>query len=1137
MKIKNAVCYSFFLNDEGSLAHLRLIGPLGQSGINIINGIENDQIIIDRVLEGDIVIIQRNFPREFNDYEKIMEIAHKEKKPVVFDLDDLLFCLPENHLERQSTVYATSLLPMYQLLLEADFVSVATPKLRDTIINYNDNVVVLPNYFDDNLWRLKPPVLKRLEHEVLTIGYMGGNSHIPDIDYITPVILDLIIRYPRKIRFHFFGMQPPIKVASLTQAQWSPAPTYRYKDFATIFQTQTADIFIAPLIDNLFNKCKSPIKFFEYSALGVPGVFSRLEPYTDVITHGHNGLLASSLDEWTNCLIQLIEDEELRFSIAKNAQETIRSNWLLSQNAFRWKETFQSAFDIPSKYKKQDNNGKINIVKSINPQIFVTFNKKEAAIQSLRLQVADRTRQLERTSQDLNEILISKTWKFAVLLRKIRVKLLPPGSWLERPIRLIFRILRSWRNEGWHLFKVKSRRISFAKLFKMNLGDTSTKGTKSFEIPEVELPVPPKLCRCSIDIIVCVHNALDDVKLCLSSVIQNTDQPYNLIIINDGSSEETTAFLDIFANQYNNIKLVNNEIANGYTRAANQGLHISTSDLVILLNSDTVVSKDWANRMAVAMFSREKTGLVGPLSNTASWQSIPDISVDGDWSPNPLPEGMSIQKMADSIAKYSGQIYPNVPLLNGFCWMFNREVINDIGYLDEENFGEGYGEEDDYILRARKAGWKIAWADDVYVYHAQSRSFSHERRKKLSQRALKTLFMKYDQAMIAQDCNVMLQDRVLNGIRVRSKVLFEREEFIRNGLEQFRGKRVLFILPISGPGGGGNVVIADGMAMLEMGVDVGLFNLISNRESFLRSYPNLKIPVIFGNRGDIVSLASQYDAVIATIHTTVEWLEPIQQKDGYPVRGYYIQGFEALMYEENTYGYNNAIDSYSLFPDLVRFTKTQWVYDQVLENTGKICHIIGISNNIDLFRPRYPLLPSNNKDLTRIGGMVRAGSHYRSPVLTMNVFRRIAREYGQRVQVIIFGVDPHNLDSMNVPKDFNFWSAGVINQKQMANLLNNLDIFVDFSSHQAMGLTALEAMACGCAVIVPANGGAVEFVENGENGLVVDTSSEEDCYQELKRLIDQDDLRKKIQQRAIVDVCRFHSEGTAYRILNALFQK
>ena len=155
------------------------------------------------------------------------------------------------------------------------------------------------------------------------------------------------------------------------------------------------------------------------------------------------------------------------------------------------------------------------------------------------------------------------------------------------------------------------------------------------EIQEVEFPVLPKPCRLSLDIIVCVHNALDDVERCLSSLMENTSQPYNLIIINDGSDEKTSDFLRVFANKYSNSKLIKNEIAIGYTRAANQGLHISTSDLVILINSDTVVSKEWSDRMAAAILSGKNIGIVGPLSNTASWQSVPDISEGGDWSPIP----------------------------------------------------------------------------------------------------------------------------------------------------------------------------------------------------------------------------------------------------------------------------------------------------------------------------------------------------------------------------------------------------------------------------------------------------------------------------------------------------------------------
>jgi glycosyltransferase involved in cell wall biosynthesis len=415
MKIKSAVCYSLYLNDEALLAYVRLIGPLRRSGINIINGIENDQININRVSEGDIVIIQREFPKQFDNYKKIIELARKEGKPVVFDLDDPLFYLPENHPDRQSALCTASLLPMFQALMEADIVSVSTPKLREVLAKYNDNVVVLPNYFDDDLWRLNPPVLKNSSSEMLTIGYMGSYPHKPDLEYIAPVLLDLIKRYPEKLRFYFWGVQPPAQLEFLPQVEWTPWDSKSYKDFAEFFQTQSADIFIAPLVDNLFNRCKSPIKYFDYSALGAPGVYSRLDPYEDIVTHGHDGLLASSLDEWADCLIQLVENDELRFQLATNAQETIRKNWLFSQNAFRREETFQSALDIISSNREQSN-VMVSILKSINIQLFETFNKKETE----QLRAEDKARQAEAV---LKDVCSSHSWRWTAPLRWIVARL------------------------------------------------------------------------------------------------------------------------------------------------------------------------------------------------------------------------------------------------------------------------------------------------------------------------------------------------------------------------------------------------------------------------------------------------------------------------------------------------------------------------------------------------------------------------------------------------------------------------------------------------------------------------------------------------------------------------------------------
>ena len=432
MKIKNAVCYSLPLKEESVLAYVRLIDPLRRLGINIVNGIENNEIIIGRVSEGDIIIIQREFPRTIDSYNDIIKLARKEGKPVVFDLDDLLFYLPEDHPDRQIAVYyGPSLLPMFQALMEADLVIVSTLKLRDVLADYNDNVVVLPNYFDDNLWRLAPPVLKNSSREMLTIGYVGTYTHKPDVEYITPVLLDLIKRYPQKILLNFWGLQPPAQLESLPQVKRIPWYSPRsYKDYTEFFQTQSVDIFIAPLVDNLFNRCKSPIKFFEYSALGAPGVFSRLDPYADVITHGHNGLLASSLDEWRDCLIQLVENDELRFQLAANAQATIRENWLFSKNAFRREETFQSALDIISSNKKQ-NNAMLSIVKSINLLLFETFNKKEAE----QLRVEEEAQEAEykawHAEAVLNVVYSSCSWRWTAPLR-----------WIAGWLRIIRDLLR-----------------------------------------------------------------------------------------------------------------------------------------------------------------------------------------------------------------------------------------------------------------------------------------------------------------------------------------------------------------------------------------------------------------------------------------------------------------------------------------------------------------------------------------------------------------------------------------------------------------------------------------------------------------------------------------------------------------------
>lgn len=724
----------------------------------------------------------------------------------------------------------------------------------------------------------------------------------------------------------------------------------------------------------------------------------------------------------------------------------------------------------------------------------------------------------------------SRTGRMIGSISSIRRWLIPPSSWR---VRILSGLITPFRSRPKQQAQTVQPEISVASSSdKEPVPLPEEAGGKELEILPVESRPPLQVHQENISIVVCVHNALEDVKICLQSIQEATSAPYELILVDDGSGDETAQFLRSFSSS-NSITLIRNDTARGYTRAANQGILASAGEFVVLLNSDTIVVDHWLDRMAACARVSDRTGVVGPLSNTASYQSIPEYASGGDWAMNPLPPGISVQEMGRIVAESSGRLYPRMPLLNGFCLLVRRKVFEEIGLFDEDNFGAGYGEEDDFNLRARAAGWDLRLADDTYIYHAQSKSYSTEARLQLSDRAGKILRQKHGVELIQRSVEFMEYNRVLEGIRARSRILFDRRNILDRGRQYFSGKRILFVLPIARPGGGGNVVIYEATAMLKMGVEVSIFNLSEYKDQFLQSYPNLNLPVIFGDVVDLALIAMDFDAVIATANYSVEWFLDIPAL-AKPVLGYYVQGFEALMYDSGTPEYQKALDSYTLIPRMQCFTKTQWTQEMVFRHTGGRCQVIGVSVNLDLMRPHPRALPDWPNRPIRIGAMVRPDSPYREPERTMRLLNRAATTFGKAVEIVIFGADMKDPEFQKLPHDFNWSSCGIITTDQTAQVLNDLDIFVDYSSHQAMGLTALEAMANGCAVIVPLEGGAVSFANDHENALVVDTGEFENVWQGLRLLVEDHDLRKKLQRNALTSVCDYFPEKCAFNILNEL---
>ena len=229
--------------------------------------------------------------------------------------------------------------------------------------------------------------------------------------------------------------------------------------------------------------------------------------------------------------------------------------------------------------------------------------------------------------------------------------------------------------------------------------------------------------RPSIEIILCVYNALDDTKRCLNSILSKTTYPYSLTIIDDASAAEVRDYLNAFAAGLNDVRVISHSENLGYSKSTNRGLAEARADWVVLLNSDTVLTTGWLEGLVNCALSDAANAAVGPLSNAAGRQTI---TAANDRSLSGGPEQMAA--LTKQVAK---KLYPQVPVLIGFCTLVSLPALKEIGYLDAINF-PGYQVDWDMSLRLLSAGYKLRIAEDVYVHHGSGVSFGRgEKRDRL----------------------------------------------------------------------------------------------------------------------------------------------------------------------------------------------------------------------------------------------------------------------------------------------------------------------------------------------------------------------------------------------------------------------
>jgi glycosyltransferase involved in cell wall biosynthesis len=508
---------------------LRVLAPARQSGLDVIRGNEWDdgkiRIFPDRVAQGDIVVIQRDFPRHAEGYEQIIAQARTLGKPVVYELDDLLTELPDSHPDAE--FYKIARAATLQAAAEADVVTTTTTPLAGYLKSFNPNVQLLPNFLVDSLWRFAKPTLPASEDQKrpVTIGYLGSHGHKFDLEMIVPALTHLARRYGDRIIFKFWGIAPPQPLAEIAKVELFQPGLVDYAQFANYFSQQECDIFVAPLQNSLFNRCKSSLKFLEYSALAMPSVCSRIDPYAVIVEHTKNGFLASTGEDWEEYLSCLVESPSLRREIGLAAQRTVRENWLLSNHAMEWDRVYRVALDIATnpllspvvKVAREMNRwhgelvGRLAEQKQVSQLFQKQLVEKDEQLKTLSNQLGEKDEQLKTLSNQLSEkeqkiqglesrlteqtlaaqalnerleqsehttlalrtelakIQSSIGWEWLQVAWRTRMRLAPRSGYRERMLSLVVRGARVWRREGIVSLAKKATRKGINKFLRRGL--------------------------------------------------------------------------------------------------------------------------------------------------------------------------------------------------------------------------------------------------------------------------------------------------------------------------------------------------------------------------------------------------------------------------------------------------------------------------------------------------------------------------------------------------------------------------------------------------------------------------------------------------------------------------------------------
>jgi len=218
-----------------------------------------------------------------------------------------------------------------------------------------------------------------------------------------------------------------------------------------------------------------------------------------------------------------------------------------------------------------------------------------------------------------------------------------------------------------------------------------------------------------VSVIILTFNNLDLTRACLDSVLERSDYPnLEVIVVDNASSDGTSAYLEDFARRHPDVRVVLNRENLGFAAGNNVGLSIATGDYLVVLNNDTVVTQGWVMTLLRHFQNDPSLGIVGPVTNNIGNEARIETRYQ------------SIAEMPGEALRYTlanmGKTYP-MRTVAFFCVMFPRSVYELCGPICED-YGLGFFEDDDYCRRVESIGKRVVCAEDVFIHHHLSASFN-----------------------------------------------------------------------------------------------------------------------------------------------------------------------------------------------------------------------------------------------------------------------------------------------------------------------------------------------------------------------------------------------------------------------------